>query len=139
MCRTFERLFKTCATKLFPVHSELVKIFAALGISHFGGARDPHVFQYTLRLLVSSLRLTPAGLALRFAPGETVLRSGEMRPAFARDDFFHKLSGGLCSPPLCRFSPFFDQHLHRARSGFDVSQPQQFAYVRASRPCSGAK
>ncbi|MGH8654457.1 MAG: hypothetical protein ACREYE_20835, partial [Gammaproteobacteria bacterium] len=36
-------------------------------------ARDPQVFQYTLRLLVSSLRLTPSGLALRFAPGETLL------------------------------------------------------------------
>ncbi|MGH8651601.1 MAG: hypothetical protein ACREYE_05205 [Gammaproteobacteria bacterium] len=37
--------------------------------------------QYTLRLLVSSLRLAPAGLARRFAPGGT-------RPLFARDDFF---------------------------------------------------
>ena len=33
-----------------------------------------------------------SGLALRFAPGETVLRSGGMRPLFARDDFFHNLS-----------------------------------------------
>ncbi|MGH8653302.1 MAG: hypothetical protein ACREYE_14550 [Gammaproteobacteria bacterium] len=65
-----------------------MKISAALWISHFGGARNPHVFQYTLRLLVSSVRLAPAGLARRFAPGETVLRSGEMRPPFARDDFF---------------------------------------------------
>ena len=32
------------------------------------------------------------GLRLRFAPGETVLRSGGTRPPFARDDFFHKLS-----------------------------------------------
>ncbi|MGH8656335.1 MAG: hypothetical protein ACREYE_30975 [Gammaproteobacteria bacterium] len=52
------------------------------------GARDPQVFQYTLRLLVSSLRLAPAGLARRFAPGETLLRSGGTRPPFARDDFF---------------------------------------------------
>ncbi|MGH8653320.1 MAG: hypothetical protein ACREYE_14645 [Gammaproteobacteria bacterium] len=60
----------------------------ALGISRSGGARDPQVFQYTLRLLVSSLRLTPSGLALRFAPGDTVLRSGGTRPSFARDGFF---------------------------------------------------
>ncbi|MGH8655460.1 MAG: hypothetical protein ACREYE_26300 [Gammaproteobacteria bacterium] len=46
-----------------------MKKSAALGISRSGGARDPHVFQYTLRLLVSSLRLAPAGLARRFAPG----------------------------------------------------------------------
>ncbi|MGH8651959.1 MAG: hypothetical protein ACREYE_07135 [Gammaproteobacteria bacterium] len=45
----------------------------ALGISRSGGARDPQVFQYTLQLLVLSLRLAPAGLALRFAPDETVL------------------------------------------------------------------
>ncbi|MGH8655506.1 MAG: hypothetical protein ACREYE_26545 [Gammaproteobacteria bacterium] len=50
---------------------------AALGISRSGGTRDPHVFQYTLRLLVSSLRLAPAGLARRFAPGKTVLRLSE--------------------------------------------------------------
>ena len=63
----------------------------------------PHVDQATLRLLVSSLRLAPSGLALRFAPGETVLRSGgkpgpgsgpawraedATRPPFARDGFF---------------------------------------------------
>ncbi|MGH8652448.1 MAG: hypothetical protein ACREYE_09860 [Gammaproteobacteria bacterium] len=65
-----------------------MKKSAALGISHFGGARNPHVFQYTLRLLVPSLGPAPPGLALRFAPGETVLRSDEMRPPFARDDFF---------------------------------------------------
>ncbi|MGH8655849.1 MAG: hypothetical protein ACREYE_28360 [Gammaproteobacteria bacterium] len=61
---------------------------AALGISCSGGARDPQVFHYTLRLLVPFLRLAPAGLARRFAPGETVLRSGGTRPSFARDDFF---------------------------------------------------
>ncbi|MGH8651084.1 MAG: hypothetical protein ACREYE_02390 [Gammaproteobacteria bacterium] len=60
----------------------------ALGISRSGGARDPQVFQYTLRLLVPSLGLTPSGLARRFAPGETVLRSGGTRPPFARDGFF---------------------------------------------------
>ncbi|MGH8655256.1 MAG: hypothetical protein ACREYE_25180 [Gammaproteobacteria bacterium] len=65
-----------------------MKKSAALGISHFGGARDPHVFQYPLRLLVSSLRLVPARLVRCFAPGETLLRSGEMRSPFARDDFF---------------------------------------------------
>ncbi|MGH8652682.1 MAG: hypothetical protein ACREYE_11175 [Gammaproteobacteria bacterium] len=54
----------------------------------FRGARNPHVFQYTFRLLVSSMRLTPAELARRFAPGETLLRSGGTRPPFARDDFF---------------------------------------------------
>jgi hypothetical protein len=98
--------------------SELVKKPTALGISRCilgapsratpwpwrpGGARNPHVFQHTLRLLVPSLGLAPAGLALRFAPGETVLRSGgkpgpgsgpvwraedAARPPFARDDFF---------------------------------------------------
>ncbi len=67
---------------------ELVKKSAALGISRSGGARDPQIFQYTLRLLVSSLRLAPAGLARRFAPGETLLRAGGTRPPFARDDFF---------------------------------------------------
>ncbi len=68
--------------------SELVKKSTALGTSRSGGARDPHVFHYTLRLLVSSLRLAPAGLARRFAPGETLLRSGGTRLSFARDDFF---------------------------------------------------
>ncbi|MGH8653474.1 MAG: hypothetical protein ACREYE_15505, partial [Gammaproteobacteria bacterium] len=65
-----------------------MKKSAALGISCSGGARDPQVFQYTLRLLVPSLGLAPAGLALRFAPGETVPRSGGTRPPVARDDFF---------------------------------------------------
>ncbi|MGH8652323.1 MAG: hypothetical protein ACREYE_09180, partial [Gammaproteobacteria bacterium] len=37
-----------------------------LGISRSGGARNPHVFQYTLRFL----------------------RSGGTRPSFARDGFF---------------------------------------------------
>ncbi|MGH8652997.1 MAG: SpvB/TcaC N-terminal domain-containing protein, partial [Gammaproteobacteria bacterium] len=46
--------------------SELVKKSAALRISQFGGARNPHVFQYTFQFL----------------------RSGEMRPPFARNDFF---------------------------------------------------
>ncbi|MGH8653480.1 MAG: hypothetical protein ACREYE_15535 [Gammaproteobacteria bacterium] len=89
-----------------------MKKSAALGLSCSGGARtnppgadwernqrpagcapemtrnNPRVFQYTLRLLVSSLRLAPTGLALCFAPGETLLRSGGTRPPFARDDFF---------------------------------------------------
>ncbi|MGH8656499.1 MAG: hypothetical protein ACREYE_31840 [Gammaproteobacteria bacterium] len=39
-------------------------------------------------MLVPSLGLAPSGLARRFAPGETVLRSGGTRPPFARDDFF---------------------------------------------------
>ncbi|MGH8544648.1 MAG: hypothetical protein ACREX3_13690, partial [Gammaproteobacteria bacterium] len=60
----------------------------ALGISRSGGARNPHVFQHTLRLLVPSMGLAPAGLVLRFAPGETVLRSGGTRPPFVRDGFF---------------------------------------------------
>ncbi|MGH8655572.1 MAG: hypothetical protein ACREYE_26875 [Gammaproteobacteria bacterium] len=38
----------------------------ALGISRSGGARNPHVFQYTLRFL----------------------RFGGTRPSFARDGFF---------------------------------------------------
>ncbi|MGH8651298.1 MAG: hypothetical protein ACREYE_03515 [Gammaproteobacteria bacterium] len=59
----------------------------ALGISRSGGARNPHVFQYTLRLLVPSLGLAPSGLARRFASGETFLRSGGTQPLFARDDF----------------------------------------------------
>ncbi|MGH8651338.1 MAG: hypothetical protein ACREYE_03725 [Gammaproteobacteria bacterium] len=46
----------------------------ALGISRFGGARNPHVFQYTLRFL----------------------RSGGTRPSFARDGFFtNSQAGGL--------------------------------------------
>ena len=90
--------------------SELVKKSTALGISRSGGARNPHVFQHTLRLLVPSLGLAPSGLALRFAPGETVLRSGgkpgpgngpvwraedATRPPFARDDFFTSSHLGL--------------------------------------------
>ncbi len=59
-----------------PSIREVVKKPTALGISHSGGARNPHVFQHTLRLLVPSMGLTPSGLTLRFAPGETVLRSG---------------------------------------------------------------
>ncbi|MGH8652001.1 MAG: hypothetical protein ACREYE_07355 [Gammaproteobacteria bacterium] len=70
---------------------------AALGISRSGGARNPHVFQYTLRLLVSSLRLAPAGLARRFAPGEALLRSGGTRPSFAHDDFFTSSELGVSS------------------------------------------
>ncbi|MGH8656080.1 MAG: hypothetical protein ACREYE_29610 [Gammaproteobacteria bacterium] len=65
-----------------------MKKSTALGTSRSGGARDPQVFQYTLRLLVSCLRLTPSGLARRFASGETLLCSGGIRPPFARDDFF---------------------------------------------------
>ncbi|MGH8655671.1 MAG: hypothetical protein ACREYE_27400 [Gammaproteobacteria bacterium] len=60
----------------------------ALGISRSGGARDPQVFHYTLRLLVPSLGLAPSGRTRRFAPGETVLRSGGTRRPFARDGFF---------------------------------------------------
>ncbi|MGH8651526.1 MAG: hypothetical protein ACREYE_04790 [Gammaproteobacteria bacterium] len=65
-----------------------MKKSVALWRSRSGGARDPHVFQYTLRLLVSSLRLAPAGLARRFAPGETLLRAGGTRSPDARGDFF---------------------------------------------------
>ena len=57
---------------LVEIPSELVKKSTAL----------------TLRLLVPSLGVAPSGLALRFAPGETVLCSGETRLPFARDDFF---------------------------------------------------
>ncbi|MGH8652145.1 MAG: hypothetical protein ACREYE_08195, partial [Gammaproteobacteria bacterium] len=42
-----------------------------LGISRSGGARNPHVFQYTLRFL----------------------RSGGTRPSFARDGFFTNSQG----------------------------------------------
>jgi len=80
-----------------------------------GGARNPHVFHYTLRLLVSSLRLAPTGLALRFAPGETVLRWRKARarewPCLARQGcnttslrsrrFFHKLSALSCFTTSC--------------------------------------
>ncbi|MGH8656373.1 MAG: hypothetical protein ACREYE_31180 [Gammaproteobacteria bacterium] len=69
-----------------------MKKSAALGISCFGGARDPQVFQYTLRLLVSSLRLAPGGA---YAP----FRSRRNAPALRRNAtslrsqrFFHKLS-----------------------------------------------
>ncbi|MGH8654410.1 MAG: hypothetical protein ACREYE_20585, partial [Gammaproteobacteria bacterium] len=65
-----------------------MKKSVALWISRSGSARNPHVFQYTLRLLVSSLRLAPAGLARRFAPGETLLCSGGTRLPFAHDNFF---------------------------------------------------
>ncbi|MGH8656339.1 MAG: hypothetical protein ACREYE_30995 [Gammaproteobacteria bacterium] len=79
-----------------------MKKSAALGISHFGGARDPQVFHYTLRLLVPSLGLAPAGRARRFAPGETLLCSGEMRPPFARNDFFTSSHTPLMSLGACR-------------------------------------
>ncbi|MGH6887181.1 MAG: MoaD/ThiS family protein, partial [Geminicoccales bacterium] len=46
--------------------SEVVKKPTALGISRSGGARNPHVFQHTLRFL----------------------RSDGTRPPFARDGFF---------------------------------------------------
>ncbi|MGH8655119.1 MAG: hypothetical protein ACREYE_24440 [Gammaproteobacteria bacterium] len=48
---------------------------------------NPHVVHYTLRLLVSSMRLAPAGLVRRFVLDETALRSGGTRLSFARDDF----------------------------------------------------
>ncbi|MGH8652004.1 MAG: hypothetical protein ACREYE_07370 [Gammaproteobacteria bacterium] len=57
-----------------------MKKSAALGISRSGGARNPHVFQYTLRLLASSVRLATTGLALR--RNATSRRSRR---------FFHKL------------------------------------------------
>ncbi|MGH8651411.1 MAG: hypothetical protein ACREYE_04135 [Gammaproteobacteria bacterium] len=66
-----------------------MKKSAALGISCSGGARNPHVFQYTLRFL----------------------RSGGTRPPFARDDFFtssHFAKGGKqcrISTPLTRSGP----------------------------------
>ncbi|MGH8656784.1 MAG: hypothetical protein ACREYE_33425 [Gammaproteobacteria bacterium] len=65
-----------------------MKKSTALETSRSGGAQNPHVFQYTLQLLVPSLGLAPTGLALRFAPGETVLRCDGMRLSFARDNFF---------------------------------------------------
>ncbi|MGH8654640.1 MAG: hypothetical protein ACREYE_21840 [Gammaproteobacteria bacterium] len=72
-----------------------MKKSTALGTSRFRGARNPHVFQYTLRLLVPSLGLAPSGLARRFAPGETVLRPGRMRLSFARDDFSQPITRSL--------------------------------------------
>ncbi|MGH8651618.1 MAG: hypothetical protein ACREYE_05295 [Gammaproteobacteria bacterium] len=63
------------------------------------GARNPHVFPHTLRLLVSSLRLAPAGLARRFAPGETRLRAVRLAGGLARDDFF--TSSGDVDLDLC--------------------------------------
>ncbi|MGH8650700.1 MAG: hypothetical protein ACREYE_00325 [Gammaproteobacteria bacterium] len=49
----------------------------ALGISRSGGARKPHVFQYTLRFL----------------------RSGGTRPSFARDGFFTNSHSRHRPPP----------------------------------------
>ncbi|MGH8656202.1 MAG: hypothetical protein ACREYE_30245 [Gammaproteobacteria bacterium] len=89
-------IFKFFSFNYGMVHSkppEFGEKSAALGISCSGGARDPQVFHYTLRLLVSSWGLAPAGLARRFAPGETVLRSGGTRPPFARNDFFTSSQG----------------------------------------------
>ncbi|MGH8654654.1 MAG: hypothetical protein ACREYE_21910, partial [Gammaproteobacteria bacterium] len=59
----------------------------ALGISRSGGARNPHVFQYTLRFL----------------------RSGGTRPSFARDGFFtnSQLSSVNDGCSVCR--EFLDQ------------------------------
>ncbi|MGH8654674.1 MAG: hypothetical protein ACREYE_22025, partial [Gammaproteobacteria bacterium] len=48
----------------------------ALGISRSGGARNPHVFQYTLRFL----------------------RSGGTRPSFARDGFSQTLRQRFLRP-----------------------------------------
>ncbi len=55
----------------------------------------------TRRLLVPSLGLAPSGRARRLAPGETLLRSGEMRPPVARDDFFtsSEVKGGRPTTP----------------------------------------
>ncbi|MGH8488908.1 MAG: type II secretion system secretin GspD [Gammaproteobacteria bacterium] len=72
-----------------------MKKSAALGISRSGGARNPHVFQYTLRLLASSLRLAPSGHMRRFVPDETVLCSGGTRDPIARDDFFTSSEGSV--------------------------------------------
>ncbi|MGH8656075.1 MAG: hypothetical protein ACREYE_29585 [Gammaproteobacteria bacterium] len=52
-----------------------MKKSAALGISCSGGARNPHVFQYTFRFL----------------------RSGGTRPPFARDDFSQALRSSALS------------------------------------------
>ncbi|MGH8651477.1 MAG: hypothetical protein ACREYE_04520 [Gammaproteobacteria bacterium] len=52
-----------------------MKKLTALGISRSGGARNPHVFQYTLRFL----------------------RSGGTRPPFARDGFFTNSERSLAS------------------------------------------
>ncbi|MGH8653330.1 MAG: hypothetical protein ACREYE_14695, partial [Gammaproteobacteria bacterium] len=51
-----------------------VKKPTALGISRSGGARNPHVFQYTLRFP----------------------RSGGTRPSFARDGFFTNSQRNSC-------------------------------------------
>ncbi|MGH8656164.1 MAG: hypothetical protein ACREYE_30050, partial [Gammaproteobacteria bacterium] len=59
----------------------------ALGISRSGGARNPHVFQYTLRFL----------------------RSGGTRPSFARDGFFTNSHSKLTKPAPLRCG------LHRKR------------------------
>ena len=85
---------------------------AALGISRSGGARNPHVFQHTLRLLVSSLGLAPSGLALRFAPAERDLSSlatiffttsaldvGRLRNEFVRRIIVYDLHRGLTMNP----------------------------------------
>ncbi|MGH8652594.1 MAG: hypothetical protein ACREYE_10695 [Gammaproteobacteria bacterium] len=61
-----------------------MKKSTALGISRSGGARNPHVFQYTLRFL----------------------RSGGTRPPFARDGFFtnsqYKLNEAVAAIRRCR-------------------------------------
>ncbi|MDQ3777114.1 MAG: phage Gp37/Gp68 family protein [Pseudomonadota bacterium] len=62
--------------------SEVVKKPTALGISRSGGARNPHVFQYTLRFL----------------------RSGETRPPFARDGFFTTSHSVLSTTSTCAAS-----------------------------------
>ena len=54
-----------------PLPSEVVKKPTVLWISRSGGARNPHVFQHTLRFL----------------------RSGGTRPSFARDGFFTTSQG----------------------------------------------
>ncbi|MGH8654676.1 MAG: hypothetical protein ACREYE_22040, partial [Gammaproteobacteria bacterium] len=55
----------------------------ALGISRSGGARNPHVFQYTLRFL----------------------RSGGTRPPFARDGFFTNSQLMWKYDPMVRLLP----------------------------------
>ncbi|MGH8654802.1 MAG: hypothetical protein ACREYE_22755, partial [Gammaproteobacteria bacterium] len=63
-----------------------------LGISRSGGARNPHVFQYTLRFL----------------------RSGGTRPSFARDGFF---TNSQISTTNSAEAAFF--HLHRSGRGIE--------------------
>ncbi|MGH8650841.1 MAG: hypothetical protein ACREYE_01080 [Gammaproteobacteria bacterium] len=105
---------------------------------------------------ISSLRLAPAGLARRFAPGETILCSGGTRAPFARDDFFTNSREPLCRHAVavnsrmsifssklrniapCRLSIWADRFTHTRLPQTPRRQADYSAY-RRKRPQSAVR